>query len=169
MLPLVGLARSDTSLSALDFAHLGVLTMMQNSACSGLAVPVSGMHRTDFSLLVLDFAHPELPLLMRSSACSGSLLPALDLLHLELTLPTRGFTRTGLILPAFGDLKFPNGYGSETLPVLGRVRFGSSLFVLDWVTFGLALSAKSSSCLDSTALALDFLRPGPSLLLQTFA
>ena len=167
--PVCGLSRFEVLLPALDLAHLGAVLLTHDFACVDVSVLPSGMHRTGVSLLVPDSAHVGPAMLLRSLSCLGPALSALDSLHLELLLPTQGSTRMGFLLSAFGDLKFPSGFASQNLAVCGRVRFGFSPLILDWVTSGPALLPKSLACLEFFVLVLDFLQIGFSVLLHSSA
>ena len=113
---------------------------------------IRGFHLA-LPLSASDFAHlgPSTP--MRSIGRSELAMSALDLLHLGLSMLMQTPCHTGSALLVFGKFSF----GASSISVLGKVFFGSSLFV------------HSFAHLESCPLVFDFLHLDSSVFLRSLS
>ena len=106
-MPVYGMTRSELILPAVDFLHLGFSPLPQMHCRLGLILPAYGMTQLETPPSVPDHVSIDLPMFLRHFVQLGSLAltyglacveltaSALDLMHFEPSLPTRGLQRTG--------------------------------------------------------------------------
>jgi len=125
-----GLSRFGSSMSVLDFLHLGSSLSLRSFTRAGSAVSVRGLSRFGSSMSVLDFLHLGSSLSLRSFARVGSSLSVrggvlslsvrglsrfgssmsvLDFLHLGSSLSLRSFARVGSSISVYGNVLMNDG------------------------------------------------------------
>ena len=139
---------------ALDFMHMGLLSLLRNLACSELLVPVFGLSCAGFVFLLSAIDYVTLGLFLPSQllACMGSSPFALDFLHLESPLLLKCSSRIG-----------------PSLPVLSCGRMSLLLLVLDPVHPGLPISVRSLARLSLVMSTSDSCSLGLSMPSHVFA
>lgn len=133
--------RVGSSVSVLDFFHLGSSLSMRSFARLGSAVSV------------LDFGHIGSSVSLRSFARVGSSVSVLDFFTLGSSLSMRSFARLG---SAVSVLDFSHVGSSVSLRSYARI--GSSVSVLDFFTLGSSLSCRSFARIGSGLSLNDQIR-----------
>eukprot|EP00439_Symbiodinium_sp_Y106_P077884 s2095_g16.t1 len=173
---LCGLSRFASSLLALDWAHLGLVALLQSFTWTGASV------------LVPDSLQSGFPTLLRSHARSGSASLACGAIKTDLTtslldpglLDSLAFlqspARPGAVVLALdllhlGSSTFFHNMARSDAPfsTLDRVRFEVLLLVSDLVHSGFLLSPHSSARVGAAMLAPHCARIGPLSLLSDLA
>jgi len=109
-------ARLGSSISVLDFGHLGASLSLRSIARVGASLSLIGFTKFGSSLSVLDVVKLGSSLSLRSFARMGSALSVFDFAHLGSSLSIRGIARFGDKIQACSKLVFtsPNNYILET-------------------------------------------------------
>eukprot|EP00439_Symbiodinium_sp_Y106_P086706 s397_g35.t1 len=181
-----GHGRSDSSMLAVDFLHLGLSLSSKRLARIGMFMSSFSRARTGSISSALDPACMDLPALLRSPSCLGGCLsvsdlvllgapflvqtPArseaalsvLDFVHVASTPPSRSLSHAGTA--AFA----PDASYLDSLASLrSSSRFDFLVPVASWSHPGFLLPPQSSSPIGPAMPASDFLHPEASLLLRS--
>eukprot|EP00439_Symbiodinium_sp_Y106_P077074 s1917_g16.t1 len=149
----------------LDSAMADLPSVLHGFSCTGSTFLIFGCARCEFFLLTLDMCEVESAAAVRSlvGLSFTSFLfglsrtefpvPTPDLLHLDLSLLLKGFTRSSSGMPALGRIMFGSapsildGVGPGPSPSAhSPVRSGRGMSLLDFVTMGSPASLQNGIC-----------------------
>lgn len=152
-----GLGRLGSTLSVLDFSHVGSALSVRSLFRFGSALSIFGMSRLGARISVLDFSHLGSTLSVRGLSAMGS-----DM-RVDGTGGELGFD---VLYPFTVNQAVRIG---SSLAIFQSVKFGSSLSVVDFLQLGASVSLRSFSRLSSAVSVLRFAHVGSTLSLRSFS
>jgi hypothetical protein len=145
------MARLGSSLSVVDFVHLGSSVSLRSFARLGSAVSVMGFSHVGASLSLRSFARVGSALSVFGVARFGSLfsLSVMDYVHLGASVSLRSLARVGAAVSVFdfaniGSSMSLRSYArlGSAFSLFGMARLGASVSVLDYASFGSSMSVR---------------------------
>lgn len=146
------MARVGSTLSVVDFAHLGSSFSLRSFARVGRALSVFSFSNIGSSLSLRSLGRLGSSFSVYQFARFGSTLAVLDLVHGGSSLSIRGFARFG-----------------SSLSIFGMFRMASSLSVVDCTHLGSSMSLRAMSRLGSSFSVFGISRLGSSISVLDYA